>query len=147
MSDWGNIIHLSRRHKPYIVHQMTFSSFFDLTPENQLITNRNKDTAGETVNLMKIHSLRVCKDEPFTFQYSYKPMSEYQKVVTNVARGRRAKPTTLMPLYTRPLGISKAKKMDLIHLCQSKAIPAEVQHWYMNLSVETDLASEDVVDN
>lgn len=78
--------------------------------QHQLITNRNKDTAGETVDWMKIHSLGFCKDEPLTFQYSYEPMGEYQTFVTNVASGRTAKPATLMPLYTWPLGISKAKR-------------------------------------
>ena len=75
-------------------------------------------------------------DEPLSFQYSYEPMGEYQKVVTKVARGRRAKTAALMPLYMRPLGISKAKKTDLIHLCQMGATPAEVQHQYRNLPVE-----------
>ena len=69
-----------------------------------------------------------------------------QKVFINVARGRRAKPATLMSLYTRPLGISNAKRQTS-HLCQNGAIPAEVKHWYMNLSVETDPVSKDVVNN
>lgn len=78
---------MSRRHKQYIVYQMIFSSFFVLTNlKNQLIANRNKDVAGETINGMKIHN-------------------------------------------------------------ESGVIPAEVQHWYMNLSVETDPASEYAVDN
>ena len=30
VGEWCNIIRLARRHKPYIIHQLNFSSFFDL---------------------------------------------------------------------------------------------------------------------
>ena len=137
VGEWCNVIRLARRHKPYVIHQLNFSSFYDLEKlKNQVIVNRNKDTTGETVNWMKIHSLRFLKDQPFSFLYSYDPLEEYRKVITKVVQGRKPKPATLVQLYRKQLGISAAKKRDLVHLCETGAIPIEVQHWYKNLPVE-----------
>ena len=135
--EWFYVIHLARRRKPYIIHLLDFSSFFDLEKlKNDLIVNRNKDTDGATLNWMKIHSLRFNKDMPFSFLYSYEPMGEYRKVITKMPRGRRSKPATLVQLYKKQLGISAAKKKDLVQLCQNGAIPDDVHEWYMNLPVE-----------
>ena len=143
LGEWCNIIRLARRHKPYIIHQLNFSSFYDLEKlKNQVMVNRNKNSSGETVNWLKIHSLKFCKDQPLSFLYSYDPIGDYQRVITKVERGRQAKPATLVQLYTKQLGISAAKKKDLVHLCQTGAIPMEVQHWYMNLPVRKELPAE-----
>ena len=112
--EWYNVIHMARRHKPYVVYQLDFSSFFDLEKvKNDLIVNRNKNTDGATVNWMEIHSIRFKKDSPFSFLYSYEPMGEYRKVVTKVQRGRRSKPAALVQLYKKQLGITAAKKRTL----------------------------------
>ena len=69
--DWCNVIRPARRHKPYVIHQEKFSSFYDLEKlKNKVIVDKNKDTTSETVNWMKIHSLRFLKDQPFSFLYS-----------------------------------------------------------------------------
>ena len=112
--EWYNVIHMARRHKPYVVYQLDFSSFFDLEKvKNDLIVNKNKDTDGATVNWMEIHSIRFKKDSPFSFLYAYEPMGEYRKVVTKVQPGRRSKPATLVQLYTKQLAITAAKKRTL----------------------------------
>ena len=132
-----NVIHMARRHKPYVLYQLDFSSFFDLEKvKNDLIVNRNKDTDGATVKWMKIHSIRFKKDSPFLFLYSYEPMGEYRKVVTKVQRGRRSKPAALVQLYKKQLGITAAKKKNLVQLCPTGAIPDDVHEWYNNLPVE-----------
>lgn len=136
IGEWCNVITLARRSKPYTIHRMNYSSFYDLNKlNNELITNRNKNTIGETVNWMKIHSLRFFKEEPYSFFYLYEPSyEEYGQVNTKLKRGRRTK-HTLVKLYQRQLGISAAKKTDLTQLCQNGSIPEEVQHWYLNLPV------------
>ena len=80
--EWYNVTHMAHRHKPYIVHKLDFSSFFDLKKvKNYLIVNRKKDTDGATVNWMEIHSIRFKKDSPFSFLYSYKPMGNTAKLL------------------------------------------------------------------
>ena len=119
--EWYNVIHMARRHKPYVVYQLDFSSFFDLEKvKNDLIVNRNKDTGGATVNWMEIHSIRFKKDSPFSFLYSYEPMGEYRTVVTKVQRGRRSKPAALVQLY---------KKAARNHSSQKKGPRAALPNW------------------
>ena len=136
LADWCNVIRLARRSKPYQIHRMNFSSFYDLDKlNNELITNRNRNTLGETVNWMKIHSLKFCKEQPYSFLYSYEPAEqEYRQVYTKLKRGRRTK-HTLVGLYQQQLRITAAKKADLTQLCHNGSIPDEVQHWYLNLPV------------
>ena len=75
---------------------------------------------------MEIHNIRSKKDSPFSFLYSYEPVREYRKVITKVQRGRRSKPAALVQLYKKQLGITAAKKKDLVQLCQTGAIPDDV---------------------
>ena len=85
--EWYNVIHMTRRHKPYVVYQLDFSSIFDLEKvKNDLIVNRNKDTDGATVNWMEIHSIRFKKDSPFSFLYSYEPMGDMAGFTNRLGR-------------------------------------------------------------
>ena len=137
VGEWCDVVRLARRHKSYVIQQLNFCSFYDLEKlKNKVIVNRNKDDTGETVNWMKIHSLRYLKDQPFTFLCSYNPLGKYHKVITKVVQGCKSKPATLVQLYRKQLGISAAKKKDLVRLCETGVIPTEVQHWLKNLPVE-----------
>lgn len=68
-----------------------------------------------------------------------KHVKPVQKVVTDPppqATNDPCFPQILYPLYKEPLYISKAKKTDLLKLCEKGVIPDEYHGWFQNLRAD-----------
>ena len=94
--------------------------------------NRRKDEHGDIVNWLMIKNLQYRKDKPGAIFYKYE-FSEDYKTISMSECGRLPLQRDLENVYNGRLAISEAKK-DLLKLCDQRAIPAKVHHWYRSLT-------------
>lgn len=133
-NDWFNVMLSARRRKPYTVIEMKHDDFYDLKDlAQQTLSNRRTNTEGETVNWLDIRVIRVEKSKPNTVFYKTDFDEEFMKLEQNLVTDTLPKPA-----YTSPMPITKAKKHDLISLCQSGAIPSYYHDFYHNLPSADD---------
>ena len=135
VSAWKSIFEVARRKNPYRVHQLNYKDFFDCKALcDQLVKNRTKNEAGETVNWLKIKVLRFEKNSRH-IQYKYRYGDDFSAI--NVCgRGRPSVTGNLPELtecYRSRLSITLAKKNDLLALCKSGVVPKEHHHFFKNL--------------
>nr|CAH7713970.1 unnamed protein product [Callosobruchus chinensis]CAH7767792.1 unnamed protein product [Callosobruchus chinensis] len=111
-----------KRGKPYQVHEMSFSDFFDLKLMAQEIGIKDvlKNEDGEIVQLSKICAVKVTKDNPEELFYktSFKENDFRSLVVTK--NKRQCMPLKshpiLKPVYKKKVGITPKKKASLLSL-------------------------------
>nr|CAH7746636.1 unnamed protein product [Callosobruchus chinensis] len=111
-----------KRGKPYQVHEMSFSDFFDLKLMAQEIGIKDvlKNEDGEIVQLSKICAVKVTKDNPEELFYktSFKENDFRSLVVTKNKRQcmpLKSNPI-LKPVYKKKVGITPKKKASLLSL-------------------------------
>ncbi|KAF9405650.1 hypothetical protein HW555_013698 [Spodoptera exigua] len=92
---------------------------------------------GNNVQWRKIRELKVLPDNPYQIHYKYNlSESEYMTISTtsNTRRRRQVDTIILRPIYNNPIPIPKAKRDDLISLCDSGIIPSSHHDFYRNLT-------------
>ncbi|CAI6350108.1 unnamed protein product [Macrosiphum euphorbiae] len=108
--------------------------------------NFNKNTLGQKVVWKDVKVLKVSKEHPDRLFYktSYEEKDFGEIIVMNKTRNAKRKSCDLelSKLYTEPPGISKEKKKDLIHLCESKLIPENYHYFFENLKVSNSCVAE-----
>ena len=138
-NDWHNVMLSARRRKPYTVIEMKHDDFYDLKDlSQQTLLNRRQNTEGETVNWLDIRVIRVEKSKPNTVFYK----TDFDEDFMKLEQGQ-ATFSLLKPAYMSPMPIAKAKKCDLISLCQSGGIPSYYHDFYHNLPSGEDNAETD----
>ena len=136
--EWYNVIHMARRHKPYVVYQLDFSSFFDLEKvKNDPIVNRNKDTDGACNCQLdgnpqhKIQKRLAIFISVFLRTYGGIPQSCYKS-----AARTQIQTSSCCPVVQKAARNHRSQKKGPWQLCQTGAIPDDVHEWYNNLPVE-----------
>nr|CAI5867036.1 unnamed protein product [Callosobruchus analis] len=133
-----------KRGKPYRVHEMSFSDFFDLKLMAQEIGIKDvfKNEDGEIAQLSKICAVKVTKDNPEELFYktSFKENDFRSLVVTKFKRQcmpLKSNPI-LKPVYKKKVGITHKKKASLLSLfIKNKkgvsSLPQYYKDFYENL--------------
>ena len=120
----------ARRNNPYKVKQFKYNDFHNLKQlAADSITNRRLSSSGENVQWLQVRWLRYQKQFPNKiFVKTDFDQEEFQIL----EQRNRARPN-LVPRYTEPLAISKAKKDDLLMLCRTGVIPVTYHEFYRRL--------------
>nr|CAI5856988.1 unnamed protein product [Callosobruchus analis] len=133
-----------KRGKPYRVHEMSFSDFFDLKLMAQEIGIKDvfKNEDGEIAQLSKICAVKVTKDNPeeLFYKISFKENDFRSLVVTKFKRQcmpLKSNPI-LKPVYKKKVGITHKKKASLLSLfIKNKkgvsSLPQYYKDFYENL--------------
>lgn len=138
----------------------TYNDFYDLKKlAEETITNKSKDCKGQPVKWLKIKRMKYLKSEPTKVFFNYDMSEElfYIDILGKTpATSKRPKrrwdkePQEASPnkLYSQPVPITKAKKNDLITLCEKGVIPEEYHGWFSSLlsTNEPDRLPEPAVD-
>ncbi|KAL0832203.1 hypothetical protein ABMA28_001657 [Loxostege sticticalis] len=135
---------------PYQVKEFKYDEFYDLKKlAEETINQKAKDCNGDSVKWLKIKRMRYLKSEPGKVLFNYDMSEEFLSLdvsgTAHVANNRpkrrkekentrQASQVTLKKLYSKPLPITKAKKRDLLALCQKKVIPEEYHGWFSSLA-------------
>lgn len=160
MNDYKRIFEGARTGKsttPYKCFELKYTDFLDLgNLSSKIIKNKKTDTGGNKVNWLKIKCFKFLKTEPHKIFYKYSHKDDYNALDIN-SSSNRGRPRSydncfppLVPAYSAQLQVNKAKKKDLIQLCDKGIIPEEVQQWYRNIpSLETsdERAPEPCIDD
>lgn len=120
---------------------------------DNLMQNRCLGSDGEKVQWLKVKCFRFEKKRPNIVLYRYDFKSNYKELdvtknetvtSTKILRKRKRanvetikdfdyKSYNLKNAYDKKLPITKAKKKDLLKMCNEKIIPPELHHWYQTL--------------
>lgn len=137
-SQWDTVLQMARRKDPYTVIPLKFHDIVNFKE----IANKNikKSEKGIKINWNKVKWLRYTKAESEVCYFKYDFESEFQKIRLVCSKRKQIHPKgEQMPRrYTQKLPISKAKKKDLVSLCQSGAIPNEYHEFYKTLPSSKD---------
>lgn len=136
-----------RQQKPYITREINFNEFLDLKKlVLQTMFNKKTDKEGKSVNWLKVKAFKYDKQYPNSIFYKYNFIDGYTEIDVNFVKrsSRKNKETDIQiaQLYSKRLPISKAKKKDLLKLCDKNIIPHQLQKWYQDLP-----CAENVVDS
>ncbi|KAF9818157.1 hypothetical protein SFRURICE_003898 [Spodoptera frugiperda] len=132
----------SRSDKLYLDGDLNFHRLFDLYKEwfdeqSLLQGNWNKSDNGDKVQWNKIKEVLVKSENPHKLYYKYDMASNDYYVLSVKKNTRRQCSTdssvTVEPLYQSNLPIPKAKKDDLINMCNSGIIPRGYHDFFTNL--------------
>ncbi|KAH9636251.1 hypothetical protein HF086_009447 [Spodoptera exigua] len=121
--------------KPYIVEEMQYTNFsnFKLLLQGNWIKSDN----GDKVQWNKIKEVFVKSENPNKLYYKYDMASNDYNVLSVKKNTRRQCSTdssvSVEPLYQSNLPIPKAKKDDLINMCNSEIIPSGYHNFFTNL--------------
>lgn len=155
MRDWLTIFSMARSdrktskaRKPakggYLTKEFKFDEFFDLKDLSaSLIENRTTDSTGKTVKWLQIKRLRYEKAQPGVILFSYDCKgSDYKhlkvtKLDCSPGRPKKVQPI-LKQLYHTELGITEAKKKDLLKLCKTNVFPKEQHDWVRKLKISRE---------
>ena len=140
-SQWDTIIYNARRKNPYSVLPLTFVDFIDFKKmQADFYKNFDKNTEGEKVKWRDIKHLQFRQNAPENIYYKYDfDDTEFQVIkCKSQTRGRQRniEPTRK---YSSRLGVSCAKKADLLSLCNSGIIPSDLHFFYENLPTSTSV--------
>lgn len=137
VEDWKAVMTAARGKKPYVVNQLHFNDFYNLKQLAAVsITNRNLSTSGEKVNWLSLRWLRYQKNLPDVIQFK---VDFDQEEFGVLQQNRRRAVTELAGLYTEQIAISKAKKDDLMSLCNAAVIPEAYHNFYKELPCKAGL--------
>ncbi len=141
LNDWENVCVSARRNRPEMgkkpfITLLTYKDFLDFKKlGGKVIKNRSKDSDGSGVNWMKIKQLFFEKEIGLKIFLKYRHDEEHRCLPVS-GLGCRGRPQLIedpVPAYTKSLPISKAKKDDLVKLCNKHLIPEIYAHWYRGL--------------
>ncbi len=134
--EWELVIKTARRRpRPFIVTVLNHADFFDVKKlATDYIRNTTKTVENKTVNWLNIKWLRFEKSKPQLIQFKYN-LSDPEFQCINVGIKLSMVNYTLCPIYNCRIGISKAKKNDLLSLLKSKIIPERYTDFYKYLPV------------
>ena len=108
-----------------------------------MIFNKSKDSEGQVVNWRKVRSLRYQSCQPNTVAFKYSLPDDYRYVdISKSRKVHKSVAITLQPKYKKQLPISKAKKDDLIALCNKNVIDGEYHAWYKALPVAAGITDK-----
>ena len=116
--EWGLLISSARiRPKPYEVHYLKYSEFYDLqTLTENMIYNTTINTSGDKVLWMKIKWIRLQKSQPNIIQYKYDlNASSFYEIDTleskrRSGRKRKWESAQLSCKYNSRIAVSEKKK-------------------------------------
>jgi hypothetical protein len=138
--EWMTLVRWAKKDgKPYIVKEMSHNIFFNY---KELLNGKNwtVNTRGQKVQWTKIKELFISASDPQTICYKYDLSEDFYYSIhlkKNTTRCRQNN-ITLTPLYPTVLLISKQKKDDLIHLCDSGVIPVSYHDFLKSLVTSID---------
>ncbi|KAL4717613.1 hypothetical protein ACJJTC_000762 [Scirpophaga incertulas] len=134
---------------PYQIKELKYDEFFDLKKlAEETLNQKATDCNGNAVKWLKIKRMKYLKSEPSKVLFNYdmserflsldvsgnaQPGNNRPKRRKEKENPRQASQVTLKKLYSKPLPITKAKKRDLLALCQKKVIPEEYHGWFSSL--------------
>lgn len=144
----------------YQTKEFKYNDFYDLKKlAEETITNKSKDCKGQPVKWLKIKRMKYLKSEPTKVFFNYDMSEELfyidilGKTPATSKRPKRRRDkepheASLNKLYSQPVPITKAKKNDLITLCEKGVIPEEYHGWFSSLlsTNEPDRLPEPAVD-
>jgi hypothetical protein len=149
----GTVIHMARRHNPYVVVPIRHWDFIDFKEvQNENFKNTERDINDDKVRWRDIVHLQYRKESPDHIFYKYVLEDQDFKSI-KVKQPKRGKPSSMslqnLPRkYKSRLSISTAKKEDLLSLCRSGVIPADCSSFYealpVNKSTKNRLAEPDM---
>lgn len=134
-NEWYCLVRWAKQDgKPYIVEEMD-THFYNF--KSLLQGNWNKSDNGDKVQWNKIKEVLVKSENPHKLYYKYDMASNDYYVLSVKKNTRRQCSTdssvTVEPLYQSNLPIPKAKKDDLINMCNSGIIPRGYHDFFTNL--------------
>lgn len=145
------IIHLAKKTgHPYKAIEMDTTDFYDVKGLQPSIgKNFTVDEDGNKVLWSKLCVIRVEKKSPDTILYKTSYLQkEFQKInVRSRQRGRPSSPPTLTSAYECPPQIANLKKLDLLSLCKSNAIPRQHHDFFSKLSSEKAITTVQISDS
>lgn len=119
----------------------------------QIGTNFNINTDGEKVIWGKIKVIEVHKDCQFKIFYKNDLSEKTFKTIEvrkKLTRGRRSsikcEDLSINLAYSKPPGISEAKKKDLCSLCDANVIPNCYKQFYNNINTSPKAESDSEYD-
>ena len=108
-----------------------------------LLNDKCVDEATKKKVMWKsIVQAKFTSDGKMQFKYDYEKDYSTTKL-TNTTRAQKKKGGVNMAKYTAPLGITKAKKADLLKLCKKKLIPEAHHQFYELLSTNSSKDDDD----
>lgn len=145
---WVTVIQSAKKTgKPFKVHELNYQHFINFKQlTSNMGNNFNKNNLGQKVVWKDIKVLKVSKEHPD--RLFYKTSNEEpdfgEIIIINKTRNAKKKNNVLelSKLFTEPPGISKEKKKDLIHLCESNLIPENYQYFFKQLKVSNSCIDE-----
>uniref|UniRef100_A0A915J6G9 Uncharacterized protein n=1 Tax=Romanomermis culicivorax TaxID=13658 RepID=A0A915J6G9_ROMCU len=145
---------LARSKRPYNVIRLSWRDFVDLKAvQKNEASNMDKMSNGSRLNWMKIKAVKFDTNNSGMMLFTYSHGEEYQVVsIKGRIRGRPSASNGWPALYDSALPIKKAKKDDLVSLCNNNLIPIEYQDWFKSLDFiggaeEGDDDDEDLSDS
>ena len=143
-AQWAPTIRSARASKPYQVHELDTSSFFNFKElAGTHLKNFGTDVERNKVRWANIRSMQMMKDHPnlLFFKYDFDGPTHYCNLL-HVPRMRRSyvesdpRNFELTPLNSERPAIKWDKYKDLIILCQKAVIPRPHQAFYLTLPHE-----------
>lgn len=135
-SDYIEVMRSCRKKRPLIVTQMSGKDFLGVMNIEKKITNRKITDDKEKINWLKIRSIKIEKQEPFSLMIQQHDFSQpYQKI--SIKKSSRGRPGTeeifsdLLPLWPNGKPIAEAKLQNLKEMMH--LIPADALPFYQNL--------------
>lgn len=93
----------------------------------------NKAADKKPLKILKVCELSTDKENPFILRYKY----DYSSNWLEMSLQELCHLELPLPIRTRPKGVTKAKKQDLISLCRSGLIQTEFIGFFQDLTEET----------
>ena len=142
--EWPIVLRMARREKPYHVHEVERSEFFDL---HCLPKSLNAEQSLKLIPWMKVKCIKSTKGVLEEIEVKEEYNQEYKKVQftdlrcakklrTRSSKGQHVMAVNLemlKPAYLGTLPVSVAKKADLLKLCKAGVIKTQFHSFYENL--------------
>lgn len=126
-----------KKGKPFTVHEMHFSNFYDLKAlADEQSINFHKDDNADIIKVTELTMIKFTKNsDSYQFKTSFE--GEWIQARLKLARGRKrvTQPIeiNLKAAYQSKMTISDAKKRDLMQLLQSDIVPSYYEGFYNSL--------------
>ncbi|CAG9773465.1 unnamed protein product [Ceutorhynchus assimilis] len=128
----------------FSIHE--YENVFKMKLVLQTVFNKKIDKEGKSVNWLEVKAFKYDKQYPNSIFYKYNFIDGYTEIDVNFVKRscRKNKETDIQiaQQYSKRLPISKAKKKELLKLCDKNIIPHQLQKWYQDLP-----CAENVVDS
>lgn len=138
-SEWFCLVRWAKQHgKPYIVEELQYTDFLNFKQKSIIKGNWSKSTNGDKVQWNKIKEIYVKPEEPYKLFYKYDLDTEDYHILTVKTFTRRQRANnidSIDQLYPSSVPIPKAKKDDLLSMCQSQIIPSTYHNFFNSLPV------------